>query len=150
MITLEEALAQRRAYNTMVGNCTVRQIKIQMHHSWTEWRKVTMQLQELAEQGLGDEYAIALFCEVVPGQLVFYESNQSDTARVVRKMENGGQTTLHVEPDGRAAYMNFAGPTSPVVVLDVRIERPEPEGPSIPDADGNPVPTPDLGEEIQP
>lgn len=118
MISLEEAMLQRRAYRAMVDGCAVAQVKIEMHNRWNEWRRATKELLEL----MSDSYAIALFCELVPGQFVFYAERDSDTARVVRKLERDGQASLHVQTSvGRDAYLNYAGPTSPVVVLDVPI-----------------------------
>lgn len=120
MITLEEALTQRRAYNSMVTACSVKQVKIEMHHRFTEWRRATKELDELSD--LADSYAIALFCELVPGQLVYHADRDSDTARIVRKLERDGQASLHLSTAlGRDTYVNYAGPTSPVVVLDIPI-----------------------------
>lgn len=126
MVTLEEALAQRAAFNRMVGACTVRQVKIHMHAMWREWKLATEQLAELGEDG--DFYAIALACETIAG--TFVNDVARGDCRLVRKLERDGQLSLHLEDNqGRPIYHNLVGATSPVVVLDIKIET------------GDPVPT---------
>lgn len=126
MVTLEEALAQRRAFNRMVSTCTVPQVKIVMHAQWSEWRRVTETLKEMADvEGENpDNYVIALACEIVPGTFVW---DHAGDCRLVRKLERDGQMSLHIEDrNGRPIYQNLVGPTSPVVVLDVPIRAGDP------------------------
>lgn len=130
MITLEEAVTQLKAFRAMVEACSVPQVKIEMRNRWGEWRKCVAQLKEL-----GDEYAIALFCETVPGQWIFFEDAGSDTARIVRKLVRDGQASLHIGTRmGRDAYTNLAGELSPVIVLDIPITIPA-DVPDMPDED---------------
>lgn len=117
MVTLEEAMAQRRAFNTMVAACTVRQVKIHMHAQWREWKLATETLEELDGEGT---YAVGLACEIVPGTYVY--DDQRGDCRLVRKLERDGQMSLHVEDKGgRPVYFNLVGATSPVVVLDIPV-----------------------------
>lgn len=122
MITHEEAIGQRRAYAAAAKASTVVQCRIMLRKAWSEWRKAVDTLDELDS---GD-YSVTLYCEIVPGHIVA-DDRHGDCA-VVRKMENGGQTTLHLESrtGGAPIYLNYAGPTSPVVVLDIPMTITEP------------------------
>lgn len=140
MITAEDAVRQRNAYRSLVHASSVPQIKILARRSWVEWRYACVLLEDL-----GDDYGVMLYCELVPGTVVV-DVRERD-CMLVRKMENGGQSSLHLEsPDHqRPVYQNYVGVTSPVVVLAMPVTVPDdPPGPWIPGENGDPIPTPDT------
>jgi hypothetical protein len=131
VITHEEAIGQRRAYAAAAKASTVVQCRIMLRRAWTEWRRAVEMLDELDS----DDYAVALFCEIIPGYIV---ADERGDCMVVRKMEQGGQVSLHLESRTSSApiYVNYQGQTSPIVVLSMpmRVEEPviEPDPSEVP------------------
>lgn len=91
----------------------VRQARYEFAKRAREWNRAAKDAQDV-----GDEGVIEFVGSVGLGMSVFFPTDASNWAQVVRVMERNGQTTLHLEHpySGQAVYQNFCGPTSPVVV----------------------------------
>lgn len=119
MIELEQAAATAALFGKAYHAATVPQIRAQFRRGYNEWNAAASDLKDANEEAGNDEvpepYAIELAGAVVPAMFVY---NVRGDRMMVRRMENGGQYTLHVEDPDRptAEYVNLAGPASPVVV----------------------------------
>ena len=112
--SLRQAAVLRRAEH----DAPVLQARVVLGREADEWERAADTLRYARDEWDEDRVIGVLpLCSVVPHMVVFTHSH--GPAFVIRRMENGGQTTLHVEPDDRPApmYLNMVSKLSPVVVV---------------------------------
>jgi hypothetical protein len=103
-------MVQGQALTAAGIDSPIRQFRYELRRRGLEWLRAASLLRD-AEEG---DAAIELAGSVTPGMRVWCGR---DWGSVVRQLTRDGQLSLHVEdPDGRPIYLNFVGPSSPVVV----------------------------------
>ena len=117
MIDLGMACKQAEALLTAAEASPIRQFRYELRRRGREWEQAAKTL-ELALPGNETQPVIELAGSVCPGMRVLIEGrDEDDWAPVIRQLTQQGQFTIHVQAaDGRDRYLNFAGPSSPVVV----------------------------------
>ena len=111
VIDLKTAVAQSEALLEAGEASPVRQFRYELRRRGTEWKRAV----QLLEDADDDEAAIELAGSVTPGMKV--PTAGGEWGSVVRQLNRDGQLTLHVEDGlGRPLYINYVGPSSPVVV----------------------------------
>lgn len=111
-IDVGTALAQAEALLTAAEASPVRQFRYELRRRGVEWQRAA----RLLEGADIDEAAIELAGSVTPGMKVPV-GRGDEWGSVVRQLTRDGQLSLHVEdPMGRPIYLNYVGPSSPVVV----------------------------------
>lgn len=110
MIDVKDARLQAEALLAAAGTSPIRQFRYELRRRGIEWRRAA----DLLEAADEDEAAIELAGSVTPGMKVPCGEGWGS---VVRQLTRDGQLSLHVEdPQGRPIYLNYVGPSSPVVV----------------------------------
>ena len=112
MIGHDEASKQADALAAAALASTVRQFRYELKRRYKEWQRAIADLESSEGEG-----CIELLGAVTPGMSAFGGGiDQEAWLPVVRVFQNGGQWSLHLDDMGRAAYRNFWGASSPVVV----------------------------------
>lgn len=113
MIGPDEAAAQAEALRTAAEASPVRQLRYQLVHRAREWERAATNAVDADGEG-----GIEMLGAVVGGMYAFFPDDQDNWRRVIRTLNNGGQSSLHVNDDfdPRGRYLNFIGPDSPVVI----------------------------------
>lgn len=110
--TTDQATRMAELFGQLADEAPCRQVRFEMARRAKEWQHAAKDSAEADAGGV-----IELAGVVTPGMVVFRPSHRGDWMTVVRKLEQGGQFSLHLEDDdGRPVYANLWGPTSPVVV----------------------------------
>lgn len=119
MIPDEIAEAQERVLRDAAAASPLRQVRVELLRRASEWDKA----RGLCKDG-GEDYEIDLVGAIAPGDRVlvvmpsFAGEIEDEAAPVLRILHRDGQSTIHCTPNstGRDLYLNYAGPSSPVVV----------------------------------
>lgn len=113
--TIEEAEAQASVLLDAAMTSPVRALRYELRVRGKEWERAVRDARD-AEKA-EEPYAIVTVGSVCPGMRVLAPRQCEDTwVPVVRLMTRDGQQSLHVDVEGRAEYLNYAGPSSPIVV----------------------------------
>jgi hypothetical protein len=113
VIDADAARLQWKALINASQDSPIRQYRYELGRRAVEWRRAA----DLLDASDDDEAAIELAGSVTPGMKVPTAGNEQQWGSVVRQLTRDGQLTLHVEDAlGRPLYLNYVGPSSPVVV----------------------------------
>lgn len=113
--TTEEAEQQRTLLMEAAAASPVRALRYELRMRGKEWDRAVRDARD-AEKA-EEPHAIVTVGSVCPGMRVLAPRQCEDTwVPVIRLMTRDGQQTLHVDVEGRAEFLNFAGPSSPIVV----------------------------------
>lgn len=111
-VSVEEAETMGKLLRELAKSAVLRQYRYEMNRRATEWEKAAADAKLASEDG-----AIELAGAVGPGMRILFPRGDEDWAGVIRVLTRDGQLSIHAEDgDGRPQYLNFFGPTSPVVV----------------------------------
>lgn len=116
MISINEAEAQRDTLEQAAKSSPVLQERKELLARFWEWRKACHNFEEAAEE---DTPVIVLVGTLGSGMRVWNPSFSDPDSwhDVVRVINRDGQTSIHVQTgSGKAEYLNFLGPRSPIVV----------------------------------
>lgn len=110
IVDVNTAREQARALLVAADGSPLRQYRYELRRRGIEWKRAADLLGE-ADEG---DAAIELAGSVTPGMKVPCSEGWGS---VIRQLTRDGQLTLHVEDAmGRPLYLNYVGPSSPVVV----------------------------------
>lgn len=121
MSVADRAKEQEDAFAAAAKASPLRQVRAEMTRRAQEWRTAI----QMRLDGGEDDYDIDLAGGIVPGDFLlayvavpWSEERESEAVPVLRVLHRDGQTSIHctVGSTGRDLYLNYAGPTSPVVV----------------------------------
>lgn len=117
----DDAKAQEVAFAQAALSSPIRQVRSEMKRRAKEWADAI----ELLDHVGNEDYEIDLAGAIAPGDRIvalvatpYSEDRDRETVGVLRVLHRDGQTSLHLaaNSNGREVYVNFAGPSSPVVV----------------------------------
>jgi hypothetical protein len=120
VIEREAAEEQGRILHKAADASPLRQVRSELRRRADEWFAALSLCEEA-----GDDYEIELAGSVAPGDRVvalvatpYSDGKDRESVPVLRVLHRDGQTSLHLaaNSNGREVYLNFAGPSSPVVV----------------------------------
>lgn len=115
-ISVEQANKQAATLRKAGRASPIRQLRYLFHRLAREW-----EVAATSCEGMEEDYTIELVGSLSPGMRVPCRNKRGhdDVGTMIRLMTRDGQTSLHLAPDDDNAdvYLNFAGPSSPVVVV---------------------------------
>lgn len=114
-LTVAQAEKQGDALRRAARSSPIRQLRYMLNRLAREWEHAAAEMM-----GSEDEVTIELVGSLSMGMRVpcSNKNGAPDIGVLVRVMTRDGQTSLHLEPEGSPmpVYLNFALPSSPVVV----------------------------------
>lgn len=117
----EHAADQAEALEKAADASPIRQVRSDLKRRAKEWRDALDLLDAVGEE----DYEIDVAGGIAPGDRVvalvatpYSEDRERESVGVLRVLHRDGQTSLHLaaNSNGREVYVNYAGPSSPVVV----------------------------------